>query len=301
LAQRFPLIVASSPRLRQEHFVFDGAVACSDFDGILMMSVCLTLAGGRLQIGTMAGFRSVRVAGFIFECLAGLVGIRSWWSPLWRYRYGAIITDWSGSHKLSDFLREKQSLMSQVVNSRISDPACPDLASSLLKVGKQRYGRRVMSKFSYSQLSILDEVADARVCLATELALRGISREQIIEWDNAVRSGVAMVYLRDAGSDDEVVLAFGNGTNIEHWAVRPEGLIQLVADEAEFWSSPKWAIASESNCSPQWPMILRQGGPVSSQMVTDRNDNMGHAHAIRVDRFQGLLEGGPIRAATAPP
>jgi gamma-glutamyltranspeptidase len=27
-------------------------------------------------------------------------------------------------------------------------------------------------------------------------------------------------------------------------------------------------------------------------MVTDRNDNMGHAHAIRVDRFQGLLEGG---------
>jgi hypothetical protein len=91
-----------------------------------------------------------------------------------------------------------------------------------------------MSKFSYSQLSTLDEVADARVCLATELALRGISREQIIEWDNAVRSGAAMVYLRDAGSDDEVVLAFGNGANIEHWAVRPEGLVQLVADEADF-------------------------------------------------------------------
>jgi hypothetical protein len=91
-----------------------------------------------------------------------------------------------------------------------------------------------MSKFSYSQLSSLDEVADARVCLATELALRGISRQQIIEWDNAVRSGAATVYLRDAGSDDEVVLAFGNGTSVEHWAVRAEGLVQLVADEADF-------------------------------------------------------------------
>jgi gamma-glutamyltranspeptidase/glutathione hydrolase len=27
-------------------------------------------------------------------------------------------------------------------------------------------------------------------------------------------------------------------------------------------------------------------------MVTDWSDNMGHAHAIRVDREQGLLEGG---------
>jgi hypothetical protein len=90
-----------------------------------------------------------------------------------------------------------------------------------------------MSKFSYSQLSRLAEVADARVCLATELALRGISREQIIEWDDAVRSGAAIVYLRDAGSDDEVVLVFRNGTNIEYWAVRPEGLVQLVADESD--------------------------------------------------------------------
>jgi hypothetical protein len=90
-----------------------------------------------------------------------------------------------------------------------------------------------MFKFSYSQLSGLTEVADARVCLATELALRGVSREQIIEWDDAVRAGAAIVYLRDAGSDDEVVLGFRSGTNIEYWAVRPEGLVQLVADEAE--------------------------------------------------------------------
>lgn len=91
-----------------------------------------------------------------------------------------------------------------------------------------------MSKFSYSQLSRLPEVSDARVCLATELALRGISREQIIEWDDAVRSGAAMVYLRDAGSDDEVVLVFRNGANTEYWAVRPEGFVRLVADEPEF-------------------------------------------------------------------
>jgi hypothetical protein len=93
-----------------------------------------------------------------------------------------------------------------------------------------------MSKFSYSQLSRLPEVSDARVCLATELALRGISREQIIEWDDAVRSGAATVYLRDAGNDDEVVLVFRNGGKIEYWAVRPEGFVKLVADEPEF----KW-------------------------------------------------------------
>lgn len=91
-----------------------------------------------------------------------------------------------------------------------------------------------MSKFSYSQLSRLAEVSDARVCLATELAFSGTSREQIIEWDDAVKSGAALVYLRDVGRDDEVVLVFRNGTNIEWWAVRPEGLVRLVADEAEF-------------------------------------------------------------------
>jgi gamma-glutamyltranspeptidase len=36
--------------------------------------------------------------------------------------------------------------------------------------------------------------------------------------------------------------------------------------------------------------LKRRGQPV--QMVTDWNDNMGHAHAIRVDYEQGLLEGG---------
>jgi gamma-glutamyltranspeptidase/glutathione hydrolase len=36
--------------------------------------------------------------------------------------------------------------------------------------------------------------------------------------------------------------------------------------------------------------LKRRGQPV--QMVTDWNDNLGHAHAIRVDREQGLFEGG---------
>ncbi len=36
--------------------------------------------------------------------------------------------------------------------------------------------------------------------------------------------------------------------------------------------------------------LKRRGQPV--QMVTDWNDNMGHAHAIRVDRRHGCLEGG---------
>jgi hypothetical protein len=33
--------------------------------------------GGRLQIGTMAGFKSERVAGFNLECMAGFIGIRT--------------------------------------------------------------------------------------------------------------------------------------------------------------------------------------------------------------------------------
>jgi len=36
--------------------------------------------------------------------------------------------------------------------------------------------------------------------------------------------------------------------------------------------------------------LKRRGQPV--QMVTDWNDNMGHAHAIRIDRKHGLMEGG---------
>jgi hypothetical protein len=34
-------------------------------------------AGGRHQIGTLAGFKSEQVAGFLLECMAGFVGIRN--------------------------------------------------------------------------------------------------------------------------------------------------------------------------------------------------------------------------------
>jgi len=34
-------------------------------------------AGGRHQIGTLAGFKSEQVAGFLLECMAGFVGIRT--------------------------------------------------------------------------------------------------------------------------------------------------------------------------------------------------------------------------------
>ena len=35
-------------------------------------------AGGRLQIGTLAGFRSEQVADFVLECMADIVGTRSY-------------------------------------------------------------------------------------------------------------------------------------------------------------------------------------------------------------------------------
>jgi hypothetical protein len=52
--------------------------------------------GGRLQIGTVAGFKSERVAGFNLECMAGFVGIRTSTSrtrsieragPRWNYKF----------------------------------------------------------------------------------------------------------------------------------------------------------------------------------------------------------------------
>jgi hypothetical protein len=55
--------------------------------------------GGRLQIGTMAGFKSERVAGFNLECMAGFIGIRTksrpsdgMQQPSLEYLYAATIT-----------------------------------------------------------------------------------------------------------------------------------------------------------------------------------------------------------------
>jgi gamma-glutamyltranspeptidase/glutathione hydrolase len=57
------------------------------------------------------------------------------------------------------------------------------------------------------------------------------------------------------------------------------------------WGTPSRNLSLEGRISDEVVRELkRRGQPV--QMVTDWNDNMGHAHAIRVDREQGLLEGG---------
>lgn len=57
------------------------------------------------------------------------------------------------------------------------------------------------------------------------------------------------------------------------------------------WGTPSRNLSLEGRISDETVRELkRRGQPV--QMVTDWNDNMGHAHAICVDREQGLLEGG---------
>jgi len=57
------------------------------------------------------------------------------------------------------------------------------------------------------------------------------------------------------------------------------------------WGTRSRNMSLEGRISDQVVRELkRRGQPV--QMVTDWNDNMGHAHAIRVDREQGFLEGG---------
>jgi hypothetical protein len=48
-----------------------------DNPNIINFDLWKQAAGGRHQIGTMAGFRSEQVAGFLLECMAGVVGIRT--------------------------------------------------------------------------------------------------------------------------------------------------------------------------------------------------------------------------------
>jgi gamma-glutamyltranspeptidase/glutathione hydrolase len=57
------------------------------------------------------------------------------------------------------------------------------------------------------------------------------------------------------------------------------------------WGTPSRDLSLEGRISDEVVRELkRRGQPV--QMVTDWNDNMGHAQAIRVDRDNGFLEGG---------
>jgi hypothetical protein len=48
-----------------------------DNPNIINFDLWKQAAGGRHQIGTLAGFRSEQVAGFLLECMAGFVGIRT--------------------------------------------------------------------------------------------------------------------------------------------------------------------------------------------------------------------------------
>ena len=48
-----------------------------DNPNIINFALWKQAAGGRHQIGTLVGFRSEQVAGFLLESLAGFVGIRT--------------------------------------------------------------------------------------------------------------------------------------------------------------------------------------------------------------------------------
>ena len=48
-----------------------------DNPNIINFDLWKQAAGGRHQIGTLAGFKSEQGAGFLLECMAGFVGIRT--------------------------------------------------------------------------------------------------------------------------------------------------------------------------------------------------------------------------------
>jgi hypothetical protein len=49
----------------------------NDIRNIINFDLPKQTVGGRHQIGTLAGFRSEWAAGFVLECMAGFVGIRT--------------------------------------------------------------------------------------------------------------------------------------------------------------------------------------------------------------------------------
>jgi hypothetical protein len=55
----------------------DAHLTTSDIRNIINLDLRKQTAGGRHQIGMLAGFRSEWVAGFVLECMAGFVGIRT--------------------------------------------------------------------------------------------------------------------------------------------------------------------------------------------------------------------------------
>jgi hypothetical protein len=55
----------------------DAHLTTSEIRNIINLDLRKRTAGGRHQIGMLAGFRSEWVAGFVLECMAGFVGIRT--------------------------------------------------------------------------------------------------------------------------------------------------------------------------------------------------------------------------------
>ena len=67
-----------------------------DNPNIINFDLWKQAAGGRHQIGTLAGFRSEQVAGFLLECMAGFVGIRTPRpNALWVSNFTYVAT-WAG-------------------------------------------------------------------------------------------------------------------------------------------------------------------------------------------------------------
>jgi hypothetical protein len=68
-------VKAFASRLRPHEI--DALLTNQERRNIINLNLRKQTASGRLQIGTPAGFRSEQVAGFVLECMAGFVGIRT--------------------------------------------------------------------------------------------------------------------------------------------------------------------------------------------------------------------------------
>jgi len=67
-----------APRPRLYVTEIEALLTNPDNPNIINFDLWKQAAGGRHQIGTMAGFRSEQVAGFLLEYMAGFVGIRNY-------------------------------------------------------------------------------------------------------------------------------------------------------------------------------------------------------------------------------
>jgi hypothetical protein len=74
------------------------------------------------------------------------------------------------------------------------------------------------------KLSLIFELADARVLLAVELAFAGLSRDDVYQWDEKVARGAVVVYQDE---NDQVVLGVKAAGNLALAVVEPNGISPL--------------------------------------------------------------------------